>query len=209
MGGNRPGKQERRARQKKLAAAAWSVVKDFDSPPTAEPRETFLGVGFHEGPDWGAPFRPLGPHGFVGYPRESHRGPPVTGLEESGIVSPYPRFHLFPEKRSPNPTAPLLCELPDYPLRVVVRLREERNFVIGHFLDSIPGTLLDSESPGSHDSLSEWGAGRANPSPSPHALEPPPPSSVPRTWSYDETGRSRPDDPAEGPWAPPSIKCVW
>ena len=230
MGRNRPGKRERRARQKKLEAAALSIVGNFnpchpgyltarDSFPAAAPRGTFTGADFQEDPDCldiplefspivspegvpepplptrtnaprqstpppGPPTPPRGPlpplrvrrprrdpnrrEGDPGTPRTRRVSPGTSSRSPRDRLRRIrhrharsstarrrlihdPRFLLFPEKRPPNPRNPLPRELPDRPPRVVVRLREERNFVIGYFLDSLPGTLLDCESPGSRD----------------------------------------------------------
>ena len=230
MGRNRPGKRERRARLRKLEAAALSIVRNFnprhpgyftarDSSPAAAPRETLKSAGLHGDPDCldiPLEFSPIGsPEGFSKPPPLARADTPRPSTLPLGSTTPPrgplpplrvrrprrdpnlrevvpetprsrrvstrtssrsprdrlrrvrhrharstaarrrltrdPRFHLFPETRSRNPQNPLPRELPDRPPRVVVRLREERNFVIGYFLDSIPGTLLDCESPGSRD----------------------------------------------------------
>ena len=60
-----------------------------------------------------------------------------------------PRFHLFPEVRPAGLLYLAPHEPPDRPVRVLVRLHEERRFIIGYFLDSHPSDQRDCDSPGS------------------------------------------------------------
>ena len=60
-----------------------------------------------------------------------------------------PRFHLFPEVRPAGLRHLAPHEPPDRPVRVLVRLHEERRFIVGYFLDSHPSDQRDCDSPGS------------------------------------------------------------
>ena len=60
-----------------------------------------------------------------------------------------PRFHLFPEVRPAGLRHLAHHEPIDRPVRFLVRLHEERRFIIGYFLDSHPSDQRDCDSPGS------------------------------------------------------------
>ena len=60
-----------------------------------------------------------------------------------------PRIHLFPEARPAGLRHLAPHEPPDRPVRVLVRLHEERRFIIGYFLDSHPSDQRDCDAPGS------------------------------------------------------------
>ena len=80
-----------------------------------------------------------------------------------------PRFHLFPEVRPAGLRHLAPHEPPDRPVRVLVRLHEERRFIVGYFLDSHPSDQRDCDSPGSSQTSLQshefWGANGLPPLP--------------------------------------------
>ena len=121
MGRNRPGKRERRARLKKLEAAALLIVGNFnphhpgyftarDSSPAAAPREDFTGADFQEDPDCldiPLEFSPIiSPEG-VSEPSllteaDSPRQPTPPPVSNTPPRGPLPPLRVCRPRRDPN-----------------------------------------------------------------------------------------------------------